>query len=61
MLNDRMSTYSAVYGGVREGEGLARALATEFEYGLQSLASRDFQSGPAAFAAGRGRHGTARL
>lgn len=54
MRNDRLSVYSSVYDG---REGLQRRLASEFEFGLRSMAAAEFVTGPRAFARGAGRHG----
>jgi enoyl-CoA hydratase len=51
MRGDRRSAYASV------GTSLDTALASEFEIGLESLASGEGLSGAAAFDAGQGRHG----
>jgi enoyl-CoA hydratase len=53
LRNDRASTLS------QWGATEAEALRIEYRFGRDSLASPDARSGPAAFAAGAGRRGTA--
>ena len=53
LRNDRQSAYD------QEGLGLDEAIHHEYELGMATLSSSEFQAGVARFVAGEGRHGAA--
>ncbi|MFW9874042.1 MAG: crotonase/enoyl-CoA hydratase family protein [Candidatus Thorarchaeota archaeon] len=52
MRNDRLSTYSQF------GLNIKDAMIQEFEYGLNTLKTREYLSGSRAFIQGKGKHGS---